>query len=580
MMEHPAHDTGTSRRLVLGEFVLDIGRGELLDARGELAGLRRQALDVLLQLGRRAGEVVSKDELMQRVWPNVVVGEGSLTQAVSDIRRALGDQEHRLVRNVARRGYQLVPDGAAAVPAASAPDEQVPAPTPSIRRPLPRAVLVAAAGLLALALALAAGWAWTTRAPQWVTPSALARTPLPREVPPLSIVVLPLTVEGGTAETEWLADALHGDLVIEVARMDDSHVIARDTAASFKGRAIDPRQVARELGVRHVVSGSLRQQGSAIRLSFTLIDGETGVQRWAETFDTDRTELPQAVGDLAVAVERTLVGALVRATAERRATLTPEDIGADDLAMQGYALWYRGVTRDNVEQARALFDRAVAMKPDSARGWAGVHFTTTNMLVNSWSSDRAADAARIDAAVANLERLERDGHYAHSARTMQLFLRRDWPGMLRQTSAHIERYRIPLAFGAHGVALILNARFDEAVPPLERALRQGPRDPFRAEWQYRLALAHFGAGRYELAREWSQASADLNPKLVWPPIHAAALHRLGRVEAAQRAWDEHIKRHPGFVNRQILARMPGDLPGYVEMRQRLIDSLRALGLRD
>ena len=267
MTEHPPHDTGTSQRLVLGEFVLDIGRGELLNARGELAGLRRQALDVLLQLGRRAGEVVSKDELMQRVWPNVVVGEGSLTQAISDIRRVLGDQEHRLVRNVARRGYQLVPDGAAAVPAAPAPAEQAPARTPSIRRSPPLAVLAAAAGLLALSLA--AGWAWTTRAPQWVTPSALARTPLPREVPPLSIVVLPLTVEGGTAETEWLADALHGDLVIEVARMDDSHVIARDTAASFKGRAIDPRQVARELGVRHVVSGSLRQQGSAIAWKLT-----------------------------------------------------------------------------------------------------------------------------------------------------------------------------------------------------------------------------------------------------------------------------------------------------------------------
>src|SRR5215208_3689194 len=117
-----------ANRLRLGEFVLDLMAGELFTAGGELAGLRRQALDVLLALGRRPGEVVGKDELMQLVWPNVVVGEGSLTQAIADIRRVLGDSEHRVIRNVARRGYMLVPDDlppapeARSLPAAGSPD--------------------------------------------------------------------------------------------------------------------------------------------------------------------------------------------------------------------------------------------------------------------------------------------------------------------------------------------------------------------------------------------------------------------------------------------------------------------------
>ena len=97
-------------RLPLGSFVLDLAAAELLSAERQPAGLRRQALEVLLALGRRAGQVVSKDELMDSVWPDVVVGEGSLTQAIADVRRALGDTGHRLVRNVARRGYMLVPD--------------------------------------------------------------------------------------------------------------------------------------------------------------------------------------------------------------------------------------------------------------------------------------------------------------------------------------------------------------------------------------------------------------------------------------------------------------------------------------
>ena len=103
-------------RLPLGGFVLDLAAGELLSADRQPAGLRRQALELLLVLGRRAGQVVGKDELMDLVWPDVVVGEGSLTQAIADVRRALGDTEHRLVRNVARRGYMLVPDTGSTTP--------------------------------------------------------------------------------------------------------------------------------------------------------------------------------------------------------------------------------------------------------------------------------------------------------------------------------------------------------------------------------------------------------------------------------------------------------------------------------
>jgi TolB-like protein/DNA-binding winged helix-turn-helix (wHTH) protein/Tfp pilus assembly protein PilF len=580
-------EASTTTRLSLGHCTLDVAAGELLDAQGELAGLRRQALDVLLVLGRRAGQVVSKDELMSQVWPNVVVGEGSLTQAVADIRRVLGDDGHRLVRNVARRGYMLVPDEPP-----QAPDEATPMPAtystdspaaigsfgPLRNRWRPAALL----GGLALAIVLASGgWLiWRNTAPSWQSPADLARAPLPREVPPLSIIVLPLTVEGETNDAEWLADALHGDLVLAVAQLQNGLVIARDTASTYKGRVVDPRQVAREMGVRHVVRGSLRQEGSRIRLNLALIDGESGVQRWADTFEIERADLARAVGDFAVAIERTLAAELLRSTGERVAMLSPSQVTADDLAMQGYALWYRGVTRENVLAAKALFDRALAMNPDSARAWAGIQFTTANLLLNSWADDRAAVARRHEEALANLVRVDRDGSPTYSAKAMQLYIKRDFPGMLQNNTEWTERYRLPLAFGAYGGALTMNGRFDEAVPPIERALRLGPRDPFRAEWQYRLAQAHFGAGRYELARDWSQSAANTTPTLSWPPIHAAALLRLGRREAAQQAFDEHMRRHPKFGAGQIKARMPSEVPAYAEMRSRLITSLRELGMRD
>jgi len=110
MLITPSAWNEAANRLELSGFVLDLNRGELLTPQDELAGLRKQALDVLLVLGARAGQVVSKDELMSRVWPDVVVGEGSLVQAIGDIRRVLGDTGHRVIRNVARRGYMLVPE--------------------------------------------------------------------------------------------------------------------------------------------------------------------------------------------------------------------------------------------------------------------------------------------------------------------------------------------------------------------------------------------------------------------------------------------------------------------------------------
>jgi tetratricopeptide (TPR) repeat protein len=286
------------------------------------------------------------------------------------------------------------------------------------------------------------------------------------------------------------------------------------------------------------------------------------------------------VGDFAVAIERTLVGELYRTTVERRAALSPAEVSADDLAMQGYALWYRGVSRENVLAARALFERALVLDPDSARAWAGIQFTTANQLFNGWTDDRAATMRRAEEAAANLERVDRDGSYTYSAKTFILVQRHDFPAMLQVTTEWVERYRLPLAFGAHGGALTFNGRFDEAVLALERALRLGPRDPFRAEWQYRLARAHFGAGRYELARDWSQSAANTNARLEWPPIHAAALLQLGQREAAQRAFDEHMRLHPKFTMAQALSKVPGDAPGCVQMRNHLTSSLRELGLRD
>jgi TolB-like protein len=499
-------------RVPLGGFVLDLAVGELLTADGQVAGLRKQALEVLLTLGRRAGQVVGKSELMDLVWPRSIVGEGSLTQAIAEIRRALGDTEHRRVRNVARRGYVLVPDA-------------------------------------------------------------------PGDVPALSIAVLPLVVEGPASEFEWFAEALHGDLIDELTGLQGTFVIARGTMANYKNRSPDPRHVASELRVRFVVQGSLRNEGDLVRLRMALVEGDSGVQRWADAFKAERARLPQMLADLAMQIGRALAPELYRSAVERHAALSPLEVSADDLAMRATALYYRGLHAANLTQALELLERAVALDPDSMRGWYGLIAVGPHALRNGWVADREATITRICEAAAQLERLDSDSFFTHQGRVTRAFLKQDWPAVLRLTEAWMERSRHPVVFGARSMVLLFCGEPDAAVAALEQAMRLSPRDVIIAEWQYRLAMAHFVASRYELTCDWAQTAVLANPALPFPPVHAAALQRLGQGAAARQAFDEFIARHPGFDAARVVERLPGEHPRFVEGRDRLLASLRELGLR-
>jgi len=575
-----------AHRLPLGGFQLDLLNGELLTREGELAGLRRQALEVLLLLGRRSGQVVSKDELMAAVWPRTVVGEGSLTQAVADIRKTLGDGEHVLVRNIARRGYMLVPGEALAPPlapaavsppAALATTSADAGPRPARRGP-PMAVAVAVAVAAAILLAATAWWFAREPASPWQAPAGGGRLP-PAEVSALSVAVLPMTVEGAAGDIDWLAAALHGDLITELAQVPATTVIARDTMAAYAGKAVDPRQLARELGVRHVVRGSMRREGEKIRLNLVLVDGDTGVQRWGQTFLAEHATLPQTLGDFAAQLERALQMQIVLAGAARAGVLSPAQVSADELAMRGWALWYRGFNRENLSGALALFERAVQINPDSVRAWHGISIMNLHGLLNGWGIDRATAVRRIEEAGAQLGRIDRDSDASYNAKTIPLYMRGDRHAMLVHTQSWVDHRRTAIGFGAHGMALLINGRFDEAAQAEERALRISPLDPFRAEWQYRLAMAHFAAGRYELARDWGHTAVTTNPALRWPPVHAAALLRLGQADAAREAVAAHAARHPTVTAAQLKSRLPGDEPKLAESRDRLLAALRDAGMQ-
>ena len=507
-------------RLQLGDQVLDLAAGELLTVDGQRAALRKQALSVLLLLGARAGRVVSKEELTQQVWPKVVVGEGSLTQAVVDIRRALRDHHRHFVRNVARRGYMLVPtadDGRAA----------------------------------------------------------------PTQASELSIVVLPLVAEGGSADIEALAAVLHNDLIGEVSRFDGSVVIARGTAATYRDQPVDPRAVARELNVRHVVGGSLRREGERMRVALTLSDGASGEQRWAEVFEVERPWLGQARDEGVKKLARALYINAWKAAAVRSHALSQSQLTADDLTTRAWGQWFRGFNRDSTLGLIALGEQAVAVDADSARGWAAIAVGNVQALNGDWivgADARLAAQQRADLASAALDRIDPDGNAAMQARVIKAFNRQDFTGMLERARIWVDRDPGPTACGALGEALHHTDDPEAAIPWLERALRLSPLDPFRAEWMYRLAWSHYVAENSEQALTWARKAEATNPLLPWPPVQPAALLQLDRRGEAQTSWDEFYRRYPGYDRASVFRRLAGDFPRFSGARARLIAQLGELGM--
>jgi DNA-binding winged helix-turn-helix (wHTH) protein/TolB-like protein len=582
MLITPSAWNEAANRLELSGFVLDLNRGELLTPNDQLAGLRKQALDVLLVLGARAGQVVSKGELMSRVWPDVVVGEGSLVQAIADIRRVLGDTRHRSIRNVARRGYMLVPEGPSTSQTVSAdaiaalplaPEQAALAAGRTRHHWLVPVVIFAVLGIVGASVMFSRFGERVENAP------AALKAPLARDIPLASLVMLPFAVEGASGEGAWSADALLSDLTNEVARIPGIRVVANATASNYKGRAIDPRQLARELRVRYVLRGSLRPQSDAILLNLELIDGETGLQRWGELYVVERARISEVRDEFVVRVGRFVHIEVIKAAGDYVATLPPEEVSADDLAMRGFGLLHRAYTRENLNEALPLFEQAVIKNPNSIRAWGGVVITNYLSASNGWLPDRSAALRRVDVASDNLERLDPNGYFAYQAKVCQAFVRKDWPAMLRVSEELAERHPNPVAFAAYAQALAQNGRPAEAVAPLELALRLSPRDALRAEWQYRLAFAHFMLNQYEQARDWGQMAQISNPNLPWPPIYAAALVRLGSKAEGKGVLDDFLLRHPKYEISDIGQRLGGTAPRVVESRERLVASLRDIGMR-
>ena len=340
-------------------YSLDVDRQELRRA-GNLVVIEPQVLDLLQYLIRNRRRIVSKDDLIANVWNGRIVSDSTVTSRITSARQAIGDSgnRQRLIRTVARKGIRFVGEI----------EEN-----------------------LGLRDAHAVG-----------------------QVPDKpSIAVLPFQNMSGDPAQEYFGDGITEDITTALSRLRWFFVIARNSSFAYKGKVIDVRAIARELGVRYVLEGSVRKGGGRVRITAQLIDATFGNQIWAQRYDRELADIFALQDEIAANVVATIEPQLYAAEDYRAKQKPPESLDAWDCVARGLSLILKMTKNDNAA-AQELLKKAITIDPSYAQAYSLLAFSLS--LANSWGwqPSQSVLGPAWDAAQRAI-RLDPDNPWAHLA---------------------------------------------------------------------------------------------------------------------------------------------------------------------
>jgi TolB-like protein len=402
------------------------------------------------------------------------------------------------------------------------------------------------------------------------------------EAPRLSIVVLPFRNLSGDSSEDYFADGITEDLTSDLSRIAGSFVISRNTAFTFKDKAVDARQVGRELGVRYVLEGSVRRMGGTARVNAQLIDAGTGAHLWAENMDADQGALASLQGNSGVAnrLARMLSVELVNVEGRRAQPANPD---ATDLTMRGWFVLNGAPTnKDAVQRSVALFEDALRIDPANGQARVGLAQALIHTYRNRWDPDPARVLARADEAATQAISTSPDYAYAHSVKAEVL-------GLSNRFDAALATYDRAIALDRnHAVAyvgrarnLIVIGRAAEALAPVEMAIRLSPRDPDLYVWYFVLCHANTHLARDASAIEWCNKSIATGKTFYFAYVDlASAYARRGQKAEAAAAVAELLKLRPGFTVQGLEQEgsVASDNPAFRREFQRIVEGVREAGL--
>lgn len=498
------------------DFVLDPDRRELRRGTATVS-MGPQVFDLLLYLVENRDRVVSKDDLLEAVWGGRIVSESTLTSHINAVRKAVGDtgNDQHVIRTVARKGVRFIAD---------------------VQNETELATIVPTAP---------------------IRPELLSQaSPVLPDKP--SIAVLAFTNMSADPDHEYFADGVVEDVINALSRIQWLFVIARNSSFVYKGRAVDVKQVGRELGVRYVLEGSVRRFDNRVRITGQLIDATTGPHLWAERFDGSLDDIFALQDQVATSVAGAIAPQLERAEIERAQRKPTESLTAYDFYLRGRAHLNQG-SREAIDQALPWFNRAIESDPLYASAYAMAAWCHLWRKVNGWMVDPESDIAEgtrlarqaIELGRDDVVALTRGGHaLAHFVDDLST-------GVALLDRALVMNPNHAAAWFLGGYLRVWLGETEGALEHFNRAMRLSPLDPEVYRMRGGIAAAHLFAHRFDDAVAWAErASQNLPSFLLLPVVLAAAHAHAGRVGEARQAAHRLQQLNPGLRISNLRAWLP------------------------
>lgn len=501
-----------------------------ISAAGRIVKLEPKAMSVLAHLADRPGQVVSREALLSAVWPDVVVGDDSLTQVVIKLRKALGDvpEKPAYIQTISKGGYRLI-----------APVLRPDSPAPQNERT--RRVRWIAAGT---ALVLAAAAAWWIQGERAAAPARVAGAEVARAAQP-TVAIRPFEALANDPREALLAKGITADLVTDLSKVFGLWVVSPSGGEA-------PSEAP---PVRYLVSGSVQRVGERLRLQVHLTDAQTGKQLWSERYDRPLDSFFAIQEELGPKILQMLPAKVSEAEMRRVAQRYTRNLEAYQYFQRGQSALLVRQKADN-EIAREMFRRAIALDASFARAYAGLALTYNADYRNQWAANGAAALERAFEMAQTAYQIDPDIPETYWALAFVHVERRQHEQALKDLETAVRLYpSFADGYALMGGVKTYTGHPAESVPLLRAAMRLDP----QAGYLYFLNLgrAYFFLGDLEQARVNLEQALLRNPVNLEARVYMAALHVTAGDKAAA-AWEgEEIRAlQPGFSGRAWLETYP------------------------
>jgi len=385
-----------------------------------------------------------------------------------------------------------------------------------------------------------------------------------------SIAVLPFTNMSGDAEQEYFTDGMVEEIITALSQMRWLFVIARNSSFTYKGKNVDVKQVARELGVRYVLEGSVRKASNRIRITGQLIDATTGAHLWAGRFDGGLEDVFELQDHVTSSVIGAIAPKLEQAEIERAKRKPTENLDAYDYYLRGMASLYRW-TKESVNEALSLFSKAVELDPEFATAYGAAAWCYFWRRANGWITDHARETAEVVRLANRTSEVGKDDAVALSFGGLALgyVAGAREAGVAMVDRALVLNQNLAAAWYASGCLQAFLGHQDTAIDHLGRAMRLSPLDPLMFFMQTYSAMAHFLAGRHDEASLLGEKACQDRPNFL-PALRVSTVSNVfaGRLDQARVYIARALELDPDLRISNLKDRFgpmrPEDFAKYVE----------------